>query len=504
MFTLDGLDMYPKKITIAGGGTAGWMAASLLQHNWPNAHITLVESENIGTIGVGEGSTPYLKEFFKNLSIAEHEWMPKCNATYKSGIEFPNWSEKPGYESYFHPFFSHLDIETGELFFEKVKAQKQGVCSNAHPDYYFVNTQISQRCKAPKSENQQNLDIDYSYHFDAGLLANFLKERCLRLGLVNIIDDITGVELKANGDISALKTNKSGAINADFFIDCTGFKGLLIQQALNVKFNSFKDNLFNDSAVAIQTPKDSQSPIKTSTCSTALSSGWAWQIPLANRYGNGYVYSSEFINADQAEQELKEHLNISHLDDIQVKHLKMKVGRVEKHWYKNCLAVGLSQGFIEPLEATALMLVQFTVEEFIKTYSNDQDHIAQQKSFNDNVNHMIEGVRDYIVTHYKVNSKSNSPYWKKCREHATISNNLSALLKAWGDPELFEDELEKQQDILVYLRPSWYVILAGMGLFPEQSLKQNDSVTHHSQAQKHCVNIVNKLFPDHREYLSRL
>ncbi|MFB1035471.1 MAG: tryptophan 7-halogenase, partial [Sinobacterium sp.] len=164
---------------------------------------------------------------------------------------------------------------------------------------------------------------------------------------------------------------------------------------------------------------------------------------------------------------------------------------------------GLSQGFIEPLEATALMLVQFTLEEFIKAYSNDQDQIAQQKSFNDNVNHMIEGVRDYIVTHYKVNSKSNSPYWKKCRDHAAISDNLSALLKAWGDPELFEDELEKQQDLLVYLRPSWYVILAGMGLFPEQSLKQNDSVNHHSQAQKHCLSIANKLFPDHREYLNR-
>jgi hypothetical protein len=182
----------------------------------------------------------------------------------------------------------------------------------------------------------------------------------------------------------------------------------------------------------------------------------------------------------------------------------MKVGRVEKHWYKNCLAVGLSQGFIEPLEATALMLVQFTIEEFIKAYSNNSEQITMQKSFNDNVNHMIEGVRDYIVTHYKVNSKSNSPYWKKCREHAAISDNLSSLLKAWGDPELFEDELEKQQDLLVYLRPSWYVILAGMGLFPEQSLKQNDSVKHHSQAQIHCVSIVNKLFPDHREYLNRL
>jgi len=495
--------MYPNKIIIAGGGTAGWMSASLLQHNWPNAQITLIESQSIGTIGVGEGSTPYLKQFFKQLNIAEHQWMPSCHATYKSGIEFPNWSEKPGYESYFHPFFSPLDIETGELFFEQAKAQKRGVCSNAHPDYYFVNTQIAQECKAPISETYQNLDIDYGYHFDAGLLASFLKDRCLGLGLVNIIDDINQVELSANGDISGLVTNKSGTLNADLFVDCTGFNGLLIQKTLKVKFISFKDNLFNDSAVAIQTPKDSQSPIKTSTRSTALSSGWAWQIPLTNRYGNGYVYSSEFINAEQAEQELKQHLNISHQENVQVKHLKMKVGRVEQHWYKNCLAVGLSQGFIEPLEATALMLVQFTLEAFIKEYTADEQQVQQQEILNNKVNQLIEGVRDYIVTHYKVNSKSNSPYWIKCREHGLISDNLSALLNAWGNPESFEEELEKQQDSLAYLRPSWYVILAGMGLFPEQALQHNHSVTHHSQAQKYCTSVVNKVFPDHREYLNR-
>lgn len=496
--------MYPKKIIIAGGGTAGWMSASLLQHSWPQAQIILIESQNIGTIGVGEGSTPYLKQFFKKLSIAEHEWMPSCHATYKSGIEFPYWSERPGYESYFHPFFSPLDIQTGEVFFEQAKAQKLGVCSNAHPDYYFVNTQIAQNCKAPISETYPNLDIDYGYHFDAGLLATFLKNRCLGLGLENLIDDITDVKVSSTGEINSLVTKQNGSLEADFFVDCTGFNGLLIQKTLKVEFISFKDNLFNDSAVAIQTPKDSQSPIKSSTCSTALSSGWAWQIPLTNRYGNGYVYSSEFINAQQAEQELKEHLKITDQENIQVRHLKMKVGRVAKHWHKNCLAVGLSQGFIEPLEATALMLVQFTIEEFINAYSNDHTQIAQQNSFNNKVNHMIEGVRDYIVTHYKVNSKSDSPYWKKCREHAAISDNLSALLKAWGDPELFEDELEKQEDLLVYLRPSWYVILAGMGLFPEQSLKQNESVKHHSHAQKHCVSIVNQLFPDHREYLNRL
>ena len=496
--------MYPKKIIIAGGGTAGWMSASLLQHNWPNAQIVLIESENIGTIGVGEGSTPYLKQFFKKLNIAEQEWMPNCNATYKSGIEFPGWSETPGYENYFHPFFSPLDIETGELFFKLAKAQKRGVSNNAHPDFYFVNTQIAQQCKAPLSTSHPNIDIDYGYHFDAGLLASFLKKRCLGLGLINVIDDISAVNLDTKSDIKELVTKINGVQSADLYIDCTGFKGLLIQQALNSKFISFKDNLFNDSAVAIQTPKDSQSPITTSTCSTALSSGWAWKIPLANRYGNGYVYCSEFLTAQEAEQELRAHIKISPQEDVKVKHLKMKIGRVDNHWHRNCLAVGLSQGFIEPLEATALMLVQFTLETFIEQYMVSEEQVKQQQKFNDKINHMIEGVRDYIVTHYKVNSKSNSAYWKKCREHTNISPNLAALLSAWSDPELFEDELEKQQDSLAYLRPSWYVILAGMGLFTEKAIKPNNALVHHVQAQKHCAKIVNKLFPDHREYLNKM
>jgi len=499
-----GVDMYPKKIIIAGGGTAGWMSASLLQHSWPKARIVLIESENIGTIGVGEGSTPYLKQFFKKLNIAEHEWMPDCNATYKSGIEFPNWSETPGYESYFHPFFSPLDIETGELFFKKAKAQKRGVCSNAHPDYYFVNTQIAQKCKAPISEHYPNLDIDYGYHFDAGLLATFLKKRSLTLGLINIIDDITEVEMHENGDIKGLITNNNGIQSADLFVDCTGFKGLLIQQALKQKFISFKDNLFNDSAVAIQTPKNNKSSITTSTRSTALSSGWAWRIPLANRYGNGYVYSSDFLTEQEAEQELKTHLQISPKDNVKVKHLKMKVGRVDNHWHRNCLAVGLSQGFIEPLEATALMLVQFTLEEFIEKYTDNEQKIKQQEVFNNKVNHMVEGVRDYIVTHYKVNSKSNSAYWDKCREHTNISSNLAELLNTWGDPELFEDALEKQQDSLAYLRPSWYVILAGMGLFTENAIQPNNDENNHLQAQKYCISVVNKLFPDHRQYLDNM
>jgi len=499
--------MFPKRIIIAGGGTAGWMSASLLQHSWPASEIVLIESENIGTIGVGEGSTPGLRQFFKTLNISDQEWMPHCNATYKSGIEFPNWSEIPGYESYFHPFFSTLDLETGNLFFKLAKEQKSGFPNNAHPDHFFISKQIASQHKAPISLNRQNFSLDYGYHFDAGLLAVFLKKRCLGLGLQHISDDISDVETDETGGVKALITARNGAQSADLYIDCTGFKALIIQQSLKNEFLSFSDNLFNDRAVAIQTPKAIQSTIKTSTKSTALSNGWAWEIPLTNRYGNGYVYSSSFINPDQAEQELRTHLNLADKDDVKVRHLTMKVGRVDKHWNKNCLAVGLSQGFIEPLEATALMIVQYTLETFIEQYTvNQQEQIKRQDQFNKKLNVMFEGVRDYIVTHYKTNTRSDSEYWLKCRENKNISNNLSALLDAWQNPSpnVFEDELNKQADGLVYLRPSWFVILAGMGQFPRQALVKNNTVKHQQRAQQYCREVVGKLFPDHRQYLDRM
>mgnify|MGYP006084909059 FL=1 len=499
--------MFPKKIIIAGGGTAGWMSASLLQHSWPESDIVLIESENIGTIGVGEGSTPGLRNFFKTLNISEQEWMPFCNATFKSGIEFPNWSVTPGYESYFHPFFSSLDSDTGKLFFKLAKEQKSGFPNNAHPDHFFISKQIAYQNKAPKSLNTQNFRLDYGYHFDAGLLAIFLKKRCLNLGLKHISDDITDVKMNEFGEIKELITNKNNAQSADLYIDCTGFRALIIQQTLKSEFISFSDNLFNDRAVAIQTPKTMQSSIRASTKSTALSNGWAWEIPLTNRYGNGYVYSSSFISPDQAEQELRTHLNIGDKDDVKVRHLAMKIGRIDKHWNKNCLAVGLSQGFIEPLEATALMLVQFTLETFIEQYTvNQQEQIKRQFQYNSRINMTFEGIRDYIVTHYKTNSRSDSEYWLKCRENNNISNNLSALLDAWKNPNpnVFEDELNKQGDSSPYLRASWFVILAGMGQFPHQALVKNNAIKHHQRAQKHCTEFVEKSFLDHRQYLDEM
>lgn len=493
----------PNNILICGGGTAGWMAANLFMHKWPDTKVSLIESDNIGIIGVGEGSTPSLKQFFKTLGITDQEWMPKCNATYKVGIRFPNWSEAKDHNSYFHPFFSELDIKPGEPFFHNSKLQRKGIAANAHPDHYFVTAQMARQKSSPISDKYPKLDIDYGYHFDSGLLGEFLKTRAIENGLVHIIDDISHVEVETQINeqeqkITYVEAEKTGKHHADLYVDCTGFRSLLMQGALKVEFKNYKENLFNDSAVAIATDIDLSEGITPETRSTALKYGWAWQIPLANRYGNGYVYSSDYITAEEAELELKQHLRLTDDDNIKVRHLKMKVGRLQKHSVGNCLAVGLSQGFIEPLEATALMLVQYTLEQYISAIDDntEQDKLVV---FNEKVNHMMEGIRDYIVAHYVLNSRTDTQYWRDCR-NAKKSENLTKLLVAWNSENTFEDTLDKLDNYLVYLRPSWYVILMGLGHFPEPknpSSVELDNVFDFNKSRNYCGQLVDDVFPDH-------
>ena len=493
----------PKSILICGGGTAGWMAANLMQHAWPQCEITLVESPNVGIIGVGEGSTPYLKTFFKQLNIAENEWMPACNATYKVGIKFDGWSEVKGYEQYFHPFFSELDVKPGDPFFHNAKIQKSGINANAHPDHYFVTAEMARQYMAPISEKYSQIEIDYGYHFDSGLLGEFLKKRAISLGLNHISDDIINITTDSNGSISGIECETVKTITAELYIDCTGFRSLLLQQALKVPFHDYKENLFNDSAVAFPTELNNAQPIPVETKSTALNAGWAWKIPLANRYGNGYVYSSKYITPEQAEIELKQHLNIPQDQNVNARHLKMKVGRVDKHWHKNCLAVGLSQGFIEPLEATALMLVQFTIEEFITAYNQPSQDVDL---YNMSVNRMMEGIRDYIVTHYVTNGRNDTQYWNDCR-NAVRSDNLDKLLNTWQSNLDFEHVLNKLDSSLVYLRPSWYVLLMGVGYFDpikQQVAKASDRVWDFNKSKTYCEQLVDDVFVPHNQYLQAL
>lgn len=504
-----------KRILIVGGGTAGWMTASLLQHAWASGKnteqvtISLIESSDIGTIGVGEGSTPYLKHFFKKLGISEYEWMPQCNATYKTGIAFPNWSTKQGFESYFHPFFLQLDIQTGEAFMHNACLRRRGVDVDAHPDNYWTSTHLAKHRKSPIAEKALPFEVDYGYHFDSGLLGSFLKQRAIKLGVQHIVDTVTHVETDKYGNISTIHSNQFGPLAADFFIDCSGFQALLIEKTLNTDFISFSDNLFNDRAVAIASDINNEASIPSHTQSEALSNGWRWKIPLTNRFGNGYVYCSSTISDEKAEQELRTSIGKNTYNNNEARLIKMRVGRRTKHWHKNCLAVGLSQGFIEPLEATALALIQLTVEKFIQHYGQAKEKpetlSKQQDTFNQSINAFFEGIRDYIVCHYKTNSRSDSEYWQENRTNTHTSSRLNVILQSWHQGTDFEATLTEFAKETFYFRPSWYCLLAGTGQFPKNLHPPTQKHTYSSaeDARAICSNNCNG-FRSHKEQLQHL
>lgn len=456
-----------KKILIVGGGTAGWMTACLMAACWKEqgVDIALVESPEIGIIGVGEGSTPQLKAFFDYLQIKESEWMPACNATYKNGIAFKGWSTINGYENYFHPFESELDVHTQKTFFNHCDSKRNAVDAYTRPDRFFLTAKLAERKLAPIPAENFPFNVGYGYHFDSGLLGNFLRDKAKNLGVEHIQAKVNDVILAENGDVNRVVIHSGEILSADLFVDCSGFTGLIIQKALGVPFKHFSDNLFNDRAVAM--PSLQTEVIESQTISTALKYGWAWEIPLTNRKGNGYVYSSAFCSADEAEKELRSTLGL--LDaDIEARHLKMNIGRVERHWERNCLAVGLSQGFIEPLEATALHIVQETIQGFIDAWEVGGFTDVNREQFNTRINNRFEGVRDYIVAHYICNSRRDTDYWIANRTHNAISDNLKAIIETWvhgGDLHVLVNERKMG---LYYQPMSWYSLLSGYGIFPSE------------------------------------
>jgi tryptophan 6-halogenase len=491
---------------ILGGGTAGWMAACLLAKAWPQHHLTVLESPDIGIIGVGEGSTPQLKAFFDKIGLSEAEWMPKCNATYKAGISFHRWSERPGFKSYFHPFHTQLDGFTEPQFAFHTRARRTGRDVPAHPDRFFLPTRIADERRAPLAPTNFPFDVGYGYHFDAMLAGHVLRDHATkRLGVTHLERTVSEVVLDQSGNVAALQVVNDEAISGDFFIDCSGFRGAIIQKALNERFIPFADNLFNDRAVAMPTPND-EGDIPSETRATALSAGWAWRIPLTNRAGNGYVYSSCYIDPSKAETELRAHLGL--LDSkVEARHLQMNVGRVERTWVKNCLAVGLSQGFIEPLEATALHIVQATVEGFIEAFEQGgmtNDHEAE---FNETIAGRYEGVRDYIVAHYRMNQRSDGDYWRDNARNDNLSDNLKSVMTAWFTGADLTAEIHRLDIARYYSSLSWHCLLAGYGTFPpdEKLTASLDSLDLADMGYiDKFIGGCAQNFPSHRAALSKL
>jgi glycine/D-amino acid oxidase-like deaminating enzyme len=496
-----------KKIVIVGGGTAGWMSAMILADTLAakGVQITVLESPTVGVIGVGEGSTPALKRFFDSLGIAESEWMPQCHATFKSGITFAGWSGRPGFDSYFHQFSTMVDKLTQPVFIGNVHARLQGADVHAHPNDYFLSHKLVQGKLAPLPSENFPFTATYGYHFDAALLGKFLHKKACERGVRYQVCHVTHASQDEQGNITAVHTREGEEVQADVFIDCSGFSALLIDKTLGTPFVSYADVLFNDAAVAM--PTALEGAIAPQTVSTAMQHGWAWQIPLTSRYGNGYVYSSGHCNADQAETELRHKLGA--LDGATAaRHLTMKIGRVEQHWNKNCVAVGLSQGFLEPLEATALYLTQMTVAIFALFLDKGDYSEQARKAYNDEVNGFFDGHRDYIVAHFKTSARTDTAFWRdNASQLGGMSASLQSIFGTWLQARDLSAELARQDIERYYPVGSWYALMAGMGLFPAARAPTESETAMRAEQHGQMQDFLRRCtlnFRDHRLVLDEL
>lgn len=469
----------PLHIVILGGGSAGWMTAALFAHLWRDSpiRISVVESPDIGIIGVGEGSTPQLKAFFDGLGIAEAEWMPACDATYKLGIAFEGWSAGGQESGYFHPFPGTLDVHTQAEFFRNAALRRTGVDVPANPDRFYLAGRVAARGGGPHGGESFPFDLAYGYHFDAYKLGAFLRDHAVSQGVTHLARKVVSVDVGADGNVRSLGLEGGEALAADFFVDCSGFGGLIAGQALGARFLPFAENLFNDRAVVMPTAHDERGPVVTATKSIAMTAGWRWAIPLTTRIGNGYVYSSRYLDRDQAERELRIALGLTDADGP-ARHLEMKVGRLEHSWTANCLAMGLAQGFIEPLEATALHIVIATAQEFITAFEGGGFTPRHRDIFNARIAARYEGVRDYIVAHYRMNQRdADRGYWRDAAGLETLSDNLKAMITAWFTGADIGEAIEDLRIGAFYPNISWHCLFAGYGVFPSSASMRSPVTT---------------------------
>lgn len=493
-------------VLIVGGGSAGWMTALYLNkyfnHQRQNLKITVLESDQIGPIGVGEATVHSLRFFFAAMGLDEAELMRETNATLKTGIMFRNWM-KPVDEKtheYFHPFeqqrpAGYLDISS-EWILGRQQQQRydQATCASSA----LIE---QQHCpKTPYSKPYQGA-VPYGYHIDATLLGQFLRKKAKEAGVLHLLETVQKVNLQEQNIVS-VETEKTIHC-ADFFIDCSGFRGMLIEALDKDNWRSFEDVLPCNKAVAIQREFAAEESPKPYTTATALSNGWAWQIDLVNRQGSGYVYDGNKITAQQAEQELRTLLG-EQANTLKTLHLNMKVGCRKAFWLGNCLSIGLSAGFIEPLESTGLHLINMGVRLFATHFSSAQNNQSIRESYNKQMTGLYEDLKQFIVLHYCLTNRDDSAFWQQAQKSVELCSGLEEKIALWkhkvcefmdlagGYATTFTDE-------------NYRYILYGMQHYPQLSMnidpQHNEQLFNNLRKQNEAL--VQQTL-SHQEFLRRL
>jgi len=481
-----------QNIVIAGGGTAGWMAAAAFSKLLgKNLNITLVESDDIGTIGVGEATIPPIKTFHKLLGINEQEVMRATHATFKLGIGFENWGQKN--DQYIHSFgVTGKECWAGEFHHFWLHGLRKGINFD-FGDYCYE----LQAAKANKFALSNNTPINYAYHLDATLYASYLREFSEKLGVNRVEGKIEQVTKdNQTGEINSLTLASGQVVDGDFFVDCTGFQGLLIEQALHTGFDDWSHWLPCDRAVAVQT-KAVATPLPY-TRSIAHKNGWQWKIPLQNRVGNGLVYCSKYCSDEEAVSQLTSGIDGDMITEPRV--IKFNTGRRRKGWNKNCVAFGLSSGFIEPLESTSIHLIMSGIIRLLRLFPFDGIQQSAIDEYNNKLDSELNAVRDFIILHYKATQREDSNFWLHCKnmEIPTSLRHKMQLFKETG--RVFLDDGD------IFRVDSWTQVMLGQGIMPEQYHKIADIMSDKelenfmATLKASITNAVEKL-PSHGEFV---
>ncbi|MFB6557556.1 tryptophan halogenase family protein [Streptomyces sp. NPDC056400] len=481
-----------QKVVILGGGTAGWMTAAYLGKALQGTvDITVLEAPTIPRIGVGEATVPNLqRSFFDYLGIAEDEWMRECNASFKMAVRFVNWRtdgqgestarELPGGgpDHFYHPFGLLPDYDQTPLSHYWFKRKYEGRTTEPFDYACFREPPVMDAMKAPRWLDGRPA-TRYAWHFDAQLVADYLRRFSTeKQGVNHVQDEMVRVEQDERGYVTTLHTKGGLALDADLFVDCSGFRGLLINQAMQEPFIDMSDHLLCDSAVATAVPHDDEANgVEPYTSAIAMSSGWAWKIPMLGRFGTGYVYSSKFADQDTATREFAEMWGLD-VEETKFNHIRFRVGRNRRAWVRNVVSIGLSSCFLEPLESTGIYFITAAIYQLAKHFPDKTFNDGLINSFNHEIEVMFDDTRDFIQAHFFYAPRNDTPFWQ-ANKKLVLPDNIQQKISAYkaGLPinSPITDESTYYGNFEAEFRNFWtngsyYCIFAGLGLEPDAPL----------------------------------
>jgi len=503
-------------IVIVGGGSAGWLVAGLvagehIARSGRDISVTLIESPDVRTIGVGEGTWPTMRSTLQKIGLSETEFLNECSASFKQGTKFVGWVTGDEDDYYYHPF----TVPAGYASINLVPFWQQQEGAGSFVDAVSAQGRVCDLDLAPKQETTPEYAavVNYAYHLDAGKFAELLHRHCTEhLGVRHILDHVTGINGAADGDIESLSTANSGDLEGDLFIDCTGMASMLLGKHYGVRYRDRSNILFNDSALAMQVPyADANGPIASQTISTAQSAGWIWDIGLTTRRGIGYTYSSRHTTDEEAAKELRAYVDGlpgMSSESLQPRKIAFRPGHREKFWHRNCVAVGMAAGFLEPLEASALVLVELAgkmISEELPVSRSVMDIVA--KRYNDVFLYRWDRIIDFLKLHYVLSKRSDSEYWVDNRKAETIPESLQELLRLWRYQPPWHNDFTQREEI--FSSASYQYVLYGMGFETDarRSAPESGSAGEAQRLFLENGKMTNKLvanLPGNRELLTKI